>query len=208
MPELKTNGSAPADAADIADLFLDTGLGDGLTEAVLHSVPVGKPKDFFRTHPDPEYRRHAEVYTHKPQGSIDEQTYVIARSMRGLIDEARPCLLTTVIYRDGTLRLWPLKQPKEGEHDNDAWSTARNAAKKGLDKWVKLVWVRRAYSTREATNGYAPDPDWSKLPSYVDILRLAFGEHGIIRNKSHPIYRELFGAPAEKAADDVEELDI
>jgi hypothetical protein len=33
-------------------------------------------------------------------------------------------------------------------------------------------------------------------------VQLAFGEHGIIRDTEHPIYRELLGAPKKEAATD------
>ena len=51
--------------------------------------------------------------------------------MRGVIDEASPCTIVTVVYRDGTPRLWPIKFPRDGERDNDAWITARSCAKIG-----------------------------------------------------------------------------
>ena len=47
----------------------------------------------------------------------------------------------------------------------------------------------------QTNSGYAPDPDYSKLPPFDELVRLAFGEHGVIRDRNHPIYRELFGAP-------------
>lgn len=190
--------SGPDDAADIESLWSDSSLGDGITDVNYLSVPVGKPKDFFRTHPDKEYRRRTEIYVHKPEGVIDAQHYVIAPEMQGRISEARPCTLVCVVDRDGSPRLWPIMHPRDSERDNEAWRTARIAAKNGLTKWVKLVWVKRAYQTREALEGYAPEPDFSKLPSFNDLVRTALGEHGIIRNTDHPIYRELFGAPAKK----------
>jgi hypothetical protein len=123
--------------------------------------------------------------------------------MRGRIQEARPCTLVCVIYRDGSPRLWPISFPRDGERDIDAWKSARSAAKAGIDGWVKLLWVRRAYITRDALKGYAPDPDWGKLPPFNDLVRQAFGEHGIIRDETHTIYRDLLGAPkAAAAADD------
>ena len=87
------NGAAPAipDAADIEALWLDQSLGDGIVDVRYHTVPVGKPKEFFRTVPDPAYRRRTELYTHKPEGAIDEVHYIIAPSMHGQIPEARPC---------------------------------------------------------------------------------------------------------------------
>jgi hypothetical protein len=196
----------PGDAKDFDGLWLDPGLGDGIVDVSYHTVATGKPKDFFRTHPDPGYRRRTEIYTHKPEGMIDEQHYILAPAMHGCIPEARPCTLVTVVYRDGSPRLWPIKFPKDGERDNEAWITARAAAKVGMEKWVKLVWIRRAYQTRDALEGYAPDPDFTKLPPFIELVKLAFGEHGIIRNTAHPIYRELFGMPKQAVDDDAGDL--
>jgi hypothetical protein len=194
--------AVPEDAQDFESLWLDPTLGDGIVDVHYHRVTVDKPRDFFRTHPDKTYRRRAEIYTHKVEGQIEETHYILAPSMHGQIPEARPCTLVTVVYRDGTPRLWPIKFPKEGERDNEAWITARSAAKVGIGKWVKLVWVKRAYLTRDALEGYAPDPDFNKLPSFTDLVRMGFGEHGIIRGTTHPIYRELFGMPKQAADDD------
>ena len=194
----------PADALDLAELWLDPALGDGLVDVRFHEVPIGKPKNFFRVNPDPTYRQLTEIYVHKVEGQIDEEHFIIAAPMRGRIAEAQRCTLVTVIYRDGSPRLWPLKLPKDGERDNEAWISARKAARNAMDKWVKLIWQRRAYLTRDALPGYAPDPDWTKLPPYNELVRLAFGEHGIIRDEDHPIVRELFGAPPKKPDDDDE----
>src|SRR5262249_28181574 len=144
----------------------------------------------------------AEIYTHKPEGVIDEQHYILAPEMKGRIEEARPCTLVTVIYRDGTVRLWPIPMPREGEKDNDAWISARSAARCGLDTWVKLIWKRRSYITRNAQPGYAPDPDWEKVPPFETLVQKAFGAHGIIKDTDHPIYRELFGASPEANGDE------
>ena len=118
--EAEPKTATPNDTDDFASLWLDPGLGDGITSDSWHTVPAGKPKDFFRTVPDPAYRRRTEIYTHKPEGAIDEQHYIIAPSMRGLIDEAQPCTLVTVVYRDGSPRLWLVKLPKDGSRDNEA----------------------------------------------------------------------------------------
>ena len=195
------NGSTPADAIDFASLWIDPQLGDAITSQSFHTVVAGKPKDFFRTVPDESYRKRTQIYVHKPEGAIDEQVYIVAPAMHGRIDEAQPCVLVTVVYRDGLPRIWPIKLPKEGMRDNDAWISARAAAKAALDKWTKIVWVRRTYKTREALPGYAPDPDFSKLPPFEDLIRLAFGVAGVIRDESHPVYCELFGVPGAPKKD-------
>jgi hypothetical protein len=192
----------PEDALDVDSLWLDPALGDGLVDVHYHNIPVDKPKNFFRVNPDAAYRRLSEIYVHKAEDQIEEQFYIIAPSMRGVIDEARRATLVTVVYRDGSPRLWALKLPKDGERDNEAWISARAAAKTAMTKWVRLVWQKRTYLTREAMKGYAPDPDWSKLPSFDELIRLGFGENGIIRDHDHPVVRDLFGAAPEKSDDD------
>ena len=189
----------PDDASDLSDLYFDPALGDGLTDTVLTNIPIGKPKDFFRVHSDKSYRRLVEIYTHKPEGQIEEQHFFIAKSMRGLIEEARLATIVTCIYRDGSVRLWPLKRPKTGEKDNEAWISARAAAREAMTEWVRLVWVRRAYEIRKAQPGFASEPDWAKLPEFDQLMKLAVGPNGIMRDTNHPIYRELIGAASKPA---------
>src|SRR3954470_14467829 len=78
-----------ADAQDLDSLWIDTGLSDGITVTGSHAVTIDKPKTFYRTHPDINYRRRTWVYTHKVEGVIGEQHYIVAKPMRGLIENAR-----------------------------------------------------------------------------------------------------------------------
>jgi hypothetical protein len=195
--------SGPSDADDIARLF-DPEIGDAITDTVMHGIGLGKPRDFFRTHPNKDYRQGSMVYCHKPEGVIDPQYFIIDPMMQKYFeDDARRCTLVTVVDREGNPRLWPISMPRDGERDNDAWRSARTAARRGIDKWVRLVWARRTYKTREAQSGYAPDPDWEKLPSFIELVKIAFGEHGIVRDERHPIYCALMGAKSSDGDDDI-----
>ena len=140
----------PLDALDLNGLWLDPALGDGITETVRHSIPLGKPRDFFRTHPDKSFRRPIEIYRHRPEGVIEDEFFALWGDMKGTLEEAAPYSLVTCIYRDGTPRLWPVRMAKDGERDNEAWTSARAAARDGIDKWVKLLWVGRAFTIRVA----------------------------------------------------------
>jgi hypothetical protein len=184
----------PEDAKDIAGLF-EVDHGDPITEMAILNIPIGKPKDFFRTHPDKLYRQRATLYTHKPEGVVETQYFLVAPAMQAFMaEDARPCNLVVVVDRAGCPRFWPIPLPRDGEHDFVAWSTAREVVRRGIDRWVRPVWVKRAYVVREAQQGYAPDPDWSKLPSYHELVRKAFGEQGVIENDQHPVYRALVGS--------------
>jgi len=190
----------PADGKDIASLWLDPGLVDDIADAHIHSVPIGKPRDYFRTAPA-DWRRRCEMYVHKVENVIGEQYFIIAPSMRGRIDEARPVTLVVVVNREGQPRLWPIPAPREGETDNASWISQRSAAREGIDRWIKLKWRAPAYYTRDAQPGYAPDPDFSKLPPFDDLIRVALGEAGIIRDEDHFMFREVMGAPKAKPDD-------
>jgi hypothetical protein len=99
-----------------------------------------------------------------------------------------------------------LKLPREGERDQPAWSTARSAARDGLSKWTKIVWLGARYDTREAQEGYAGEPDWGKLPSFDRLVELGFGKHGVMRSQDHVVYLDHVVGAAKKPSDDGLEL--
>jgi hypothetical protein len=193
----------PNDLDDIGSLF-EPDLGDPITESAILNIPIGKPRDFFRTHPDKAYRRRTTIYIHKPEGVVDTQYFIVSPAMQAMqcfLEEARPCNLVVIVDRTGSPRFWPIPLPRDGEHDFVAWQTAREVVRRGIACWVRPVWVKRAYVAREALEGYAPDPDWAKLPPYDVMVRKAFGENGVIRDEQHPMYQELRGAKPNDALD-------
>jgi hypothetical protein len=198
----------PTDAVDIASLFVQSDQGDPLTAVTLHKIPVGKPRDFFRVVPDPTYRERAEVYVYKSENSPDEVTYIIGPALRGTITEASPCILVTVVDRIGNPRIWPIKLAKDGGKEQPAWATARAIASTAMTHWVRLIWVNTStgYEERRAEAGYAPDPDFSKLPPFHGLIKAAFGSDGVIRDRSHPAYRSLFGIADPSPIDDADPL--
>jgi hypothetical protein len=207
--EFKGNGAAPpSDALDIVELFVKSEHGDPLTAMTMHRIPVGKPRDFFRTVPASSYRERAEVYVHKPENTVDETTYIIGPALRGLIEEACPCILITIVDRVGNPRIWPIKTTKDGGKEQPAWSTALQIARTGLTHWVRLAWVNTStgYKERRAEPGYAPDPDLSQLPPFCELVKAAFGSDGVIRDKNHPVYRSLFGLATPQLVDDADPL--
>lgn len=204
------NGSEPpplsTDVADLSSLRINTGIGDPLAFERHHKVPVGKPKDYFRTHPGQDYRGLFWVYKHRSDNMIGEQWFLIAEAMQEeLMDYARPHVILTLVDRLWLPRLWPLTQPKPEENDNDAWFSARAVARDGLTAWVKPVFKARSFISRMAEEGYAPEPAWKELglPTFNELLNLAFGRDGVIRDRNHPIAMNLLGiAQRSPLADD------
>jgi hypothetical protein len=193
------DGKKIADADDIEALWEDDSLGDPLTTTHVHSIPIGKPRDFFRTCPDRKYRKQTWLYTHKSENVIGEQYFIIDKPMRDKVRGARPCTLIVVVDRAGAPRIWPLMSPKPGETDNVAWITARAAARDGMTNWVRLEWAGTAtgYLTVTADKGYAPEPNYTKLPSFNKMVKIAFGPDGIWSNENNRAYRAIYGKVAE-----------
>ena len=69
------------------------------------------------------------------------------------------------------------------------------AAREGMTRWVKIKWLGGAYARTYATPGYAPDPDWSGVGTFNELVRAAVGTNGIILDDKHPVYRNLVGLP-------------
>src|SRR6516164_5700246 len=198
------SAAAESDTADIEALWEDDGLGDPLTTTHVHTIPIGKPGDFFTACPDRKYRRKTWLYAHKSENVVGVQYFIVDRPMRDKVRRSRPCTLLTVVDRAGAPRIWPLWSPRPGENDNIAWITARSVAREALTNWVRLDWVNPTvgYISEAADPGYAPAPDFSNLPPFNQMIKTAFGPDGIWRNEENRAYRVCFGKLA-KAPDDL-----
>ena len=108
-----------ADATDIECLWFDPALGDGITNTTSHSPSWSASRRIFSARlPIRTTAAAGEMYVHKVEGDVRRDALHPRPSMRGMIPEATPCVtLVTVVYRDGTPRLWPVKHAR-GEHDN------------------------------------------------------------------------------------------
>src|SRR5262245_61464446 len=187
-----TNG---ADGFDIKSLYWSTGIGDPLAQTGVGVVFVGRPTGYFRVDTRVEYRKWCELLTFKAEGAIEKQLFIIAPRMRGMIDDARRTLLVTAVDRVGNPMLIPLTYPKDDERDFIAWSSMREVAKAAQTNWVKARWAgsNAGFAPKVADPGFAPDPDFSKLPPFEELMERAFKGQSIIHDESHAVYREVMG---------------
>jgi len=190
-----------SDTDDIEALWEDDGLGDPLAVTHIHQIDIDKPRDFFWAHPDRKYRKKTWVYVHKPEKVFKPQYFIVDKPMRDKVPQARPCTLIVVVDRAGVPRILPLFSPRPGENDYDAWITLRSVVRESFTQWVRLVWVNGGYQSIVADKGYAPEPDFSRLPTFNKMIKLAFGPDGIRRDEENRAYRSCFGKAAKEPDD-------
>jgi hypothetical protein len=193
---LKLQIVPPNDLAEIENLWTDPLRGDGITTQGILNIPVGKPPraDFIRAHPGDTHRRNSVCVVVKAKDGYDDTHYLVTPELATKLElDGKPFVLTTLVDREGRLRIWPIRLPAEDERENPWWESGRKAVRRAMETWVRVIPSRGANATIEAEPGYAPDPDWSKVKPFNELVKIAFGEFGIIRDMDHPIVRELYG---------------
>jgi len=160
------------------------------TEKLLTHVPVKRPAkhQFFRVHPDEEYRLEAMVI------EIDgDETYLLHPAVAGLFpDLARPVRLHLYVTRTHAIGLWPVKLPLE-DGKTIAWhQSAAEASEIAMERWIRLV-ANRDMGCYDviAAEGMVVDPKWPDK-SMGELITKAFAQR-YVENEDHPLVRELLG---------------
>jgi hypothetical protein len=156
------------------------------------TVPVRKPnpQDFVRVHADPEYRNNFAIVELKD----DREDYlVLPNVVPSLSSEVVYKSLFTAINRQGIVFLWPVRLPSPDDKINMWWTSAREAAERAVDTWVRLKanMSLGAYEITVAESEMAA-PAWGELESFTDLLRIAFRGR-LISDTDHPVIKRLRG---------------
>ena len=164
----------------------------GIEKPILH-VPVDKPgrQDFFRIHPDPNFRMDARII----KLDAERESYLVTRPIWPAIPgETKLVKLIPALTRAGTLYLWPLPMPDEllGKRDTTWGTTARKAAEMSETKWVRMQANMHSGSYDVVTTSKIADPVWPSI-SFKEILKIAFGDGRLIDRMDHPVLRQLAG---------------
>lgn len=169
-------------------------------------LPVRKPKprEHFRVCDNPSMSLNLSVYVHKPEGSMDEETYFVMPQMEGYLREQEELRVVQVVLcrtLSGVLFLWALPV-----HDGDGPArshvvSSRSIAKEALKKWVRMKWRRadNAYFMMVAEEEHV-EPQWPDAP-FKELLKLAFKDK-VIDSRDHPVMKELRGIKASKVSTD------
>jgi hypothetical protein len=175
-------------------------------KSVTIHLPVRRPKprEHFRVCDDPAMSLNLSVYVHKPEGSMDEETYFVMPSMEAYLREQEELKIVQVVLcatLSGAWYLWPLPVPDGEGAARSHVTSARSIAKAALTQWVRMKWRRadNAYGMMVA-EAVDQEPKWPDL-TINELLKLGFKDK-IIDNRDHPAMQELRGIKASKPATD------
>ncbi len=179
-PETPDTGTAtlappPDDFPDLSVLRLDQSFAETAgVKKLLTTVPVRKPnkQEWVRVHPAPEYREVLAVIELRD----DRETYLllphIARELPG---EFVSVVLYTAINRQDVVFLWPVKLPGPDGKQLEWHRSAAEAAELAMTQWVRVK-ANIALGAYEisVTESKINDPQWTDLPSFRELVRIAF----------------------------------
>jgi hypothetical protein len=184
------------DPFDPKSLRIDPISIEGIGERVLTEGQIGvrKPhkREFFQLHFDPTFREMMAVIILKEEMNA---TYLVEpRLVAGLMREISFVTLSACINVGGNVFLWPVPAPTNERRQNQWHVTAREAAKLALEHWVRMVPDMEAgcYAIFTGADNLA-QVAWPKGKTLRDLIKLAFGEDGVIRDKDHPLLKRLRG---------------
>jgi hypothetical protein len=164
----------------------------------LTSVSVRKPRrqEWFRVHPDPEYRARVATIAFKENEEAREETFLVDPAVAlTLGDEITYTTLYLAINRQGHVFLWPCRAPKADDRRGDIAATSRiEAAEAAMTRYVRVQWKSPAYemSFRDDTIVDVPPP-WPDKP-FNELVELAFFKSGLyIADPNHQVIKILQG---------------
>jgi hypothetical protein len=156
------------------------------------TVPARKPnpQDFVRVHPDPAYRENFAMIELKDE----REDYLVLPDVAPLLPGEVVCkTIFTAINRQGVVFLWPVRLPSPDDKLNAWWVSARDAAERSMARWLR-VRANMALGAYEmiVAEREIPDPDWSEVEPFQDLLRIAYGAR-LVTDLDHPVIRRLRG---------------
>lgn len=160
------------------------------------TYPMMKPaKDkFVRVHPDAGYRM-AGILTYWDNEASD--LYYVSPDLElppSLSSQTKISDLYAAQAHDGTSFIWYVHRS-----DTSWYRAAQKSVQMATQRWIRVVARRSAnsYDLYEPEDAL-PEPDWSRLPSFMDMVESGF-EEKMILSLDHPIFRRLRGLIDEAA---------
>jgi hypothetical protein len=202
----KANGATPPSGSKVPDVFANLDeirrdTADLLNEtSVPVTISVRRPKsrEYFRVYEGHGREIGLGVFVHRPEGSMDDETYLIARKSPAedyLLRNEELKIKHFVLCQSarGVTFLWGLPTTEHGEAVRAHVRSAHKIANAAKRQWVRIKWVKASadYEKIVAENLHQ-QPAWPDL-TLQEILSLAFPPENIISDLNHPVMLELRG---------------
>ena len=188
--------STPAtpDPFDLETLRLDQNFVESAgVKKLLTKVPVQKPdpQTFYPRPSRQKYRMALAVIVLKEDSETFLLTPHIARELPG---EFVMVMMRTVITRQGTVFLWPIRLPDADGKINEWHQSAADAAEYATKRWVRIKSNKaiRGYELKFAAEMHqSTNPAWPDL-SFQELVRIAFRDR-LVDRLDHPVIKRLRG---------------
>jgi hypothetical protein len=187
----RVNGRVPDIFDDLEKLKVGQDFETGAASVLLRQVPVRKAKstDWFRVCPDPGYRQTMSLIENKDESEV----YIVAPQMRAeLCDE--PTLHNYEVFTaknsNGTPFIFPVRLAGKDGKWNSWHRSQHDAATLAMEQWIRMLPNKDIGGYDIRTSNRKTEPDWSTLPPFNELLRIAFRDFKI-ETPDHPYVRRL-----------------
>lgn len=175
--------------SDIESLRLVGDFEDVQAEAVLITVPIGKPSKttFFRTHPDKQYTFPCMLLELKDTN----ETYILYPQVSELIKGlARPVCLYFAVDTSGAPRLIPVPLPVNG-NSNQWHRSLQQCVLLARTRWIRMQADLSTKAYAACASEMKLEPTWP-TETMDELVQIA-AQGNIIKTADHPVIVRLRG---------------
>jgi hypothetical protein len=163
------------------------------TKKLLTTVPVRKPnrQHFIRTHSSSEYRGTFALI--KLSDDRDAFYLIVPEIAKKLPGEFFMSTVFTAINRQGVVFLWPVRLPAPDGRTLEWHRSEMEAAERAMEGWLRVK-ANMSLGANEMfePDGVIPNPDWSDLPSFQELISIGFRGH-LVDRLDHAVVQRLRG---------------
>ena len=194
--------AAKGDVYDNLDRLRNHQLPDVTARKPLTSVPVvHRPRQFFRTNPNPAYSLPVKILVWGPS-EMDTEIYLLDPDVWEALEdekETRDAQLFLTVDPDNNPAIWPVKLPRDTDGRGASWAeSALEKAEEAKHEWIKIHGDKatgRYVST--VAEGELGEPTWPTdergVFSFGQLLRKAFGKKYYIDSLDHFVVGKIKG---------------
>jgi len=159
-------------------------------ERKIISCQVRKPKkqEWIRAHSNSDYQANLGLM----EFGEEREIYAVSNDLIGSVDDIYIAKVVAAINRQGTVFLWPAKQPMDGNRVMEWHRTAMIAQAEASKGWVNVRANRdsQSYDVRKPKIEF-PELEWPTI-DFEELIKLGFKDH-YINDHNHPVLKQIRG---------------